>query len=151
MKFLRDRKEIAREINIKMTPVVRIDISKSAFGFDDCYKGDRIQIETPRYDYPVRCFVNMYGDEKGNEDHDHPWRYEKISLNPETICLTAGFGYSDVADMAEWSRTPIVKAGGKVVVMFDDPVNKNCYLRVMKVSDRIDAFCMKAGMLEDID
>jgi len=148
MKFLNDRTEIAKAINLSGNAVIRIDISKNMRGYDDCYEGDKIILGGK--DYPIRCTVNMYGDDAGNECHDKPYFYKKIKLMPETIGISSRFGYGDVMEMAEWNRVPTVNAGDTVIVVFDDSNNNVCYIRLMKVG-KVSEFVYPAAMLYDID
>ena len=45
MKFLRDRKEIAKAINIERIPVITMNIRKCMDGYENCYEGSRINLE----------------------------------------------------------------------------------------------------------
>ena len=153
MKYLTNRKEIAKAINIDRIPVITMDISKCMDGYDNCYEGSKINIDgaySGRYAHLLtRCTARMYGDEKGNECHDEPWRYARIHLCTKNACLHDSFCLSDVDEMVEWSHAPTVKANDKVVVFFRS-ANEG-YLRLMKIGARIDPNCTTATMLEDIE
>ena len=153
MKFLRDRKEIAKAINIDRIPVITMDISKCMKDYTDCYEGTKINIEgahSGRYsDLLTHCTARMYGDEIGNECHDEPWMYKKIVLCPRITCLSDSFSLRDVDEMVEWSKAPVVKAEDLVIVYFR--ANNEAYLRLMKIGKRIDPFCTTATTLEDVD
>lgn len=153
MKFLTDRKEIAKEINIKGTPVLTIDITECMKGYDHCYEGSCVRVlggHTRGYeDLDTRCTVMMFGGEQGNEDHDRPWTYKKIVLNGGVVCIDNSFGLSDVDEMVKWSNTRVIKAEDPVILYFR---GKNVgYLRMMKVGKRIDPFCSTVATLVDID
>lgn len=153
MKWLTDRKEIAKAINIDRIPVITMDISKCMEGYENCYKGSRINLEGAhkgKYaDLLTHCTASMYGDEKGNERHDAPWTYARIHLSPRTACLHDSFSLHDVDEMVDWSNAPKAKANDLVIVYFRG--ENNGYLRLMKIGSRIDPFCTTAVMLEDID
>ena len=153
MKWLTDRKEIAKAINIDRLPVITMNIAKCMDGFEDCYEGSRIALEgahSGRYaDLLTYCTARMYGDEKGNERHDAPWTYKRIHLTPRTSYLTSDFSLRDIDEMVMWRNAPLAKANDKVIVYFRG--EKNGYLRVMKIGARIEPFCTTAVMLEDID
>ena len=152
MKFLTDRKEIAQEININRTPVITFDIRFCMDGYENCYRGSKVQVATPSNRYPdmtARCTAEMFGDERGNECHDTPWMYKKIRLTEGGVCIKADFGMFDVLEMVDWSNTRTVKAGEKVIVMFRS--QSWVSLRVMKVSDRVNAHCSTVATLEDIE
>ena len=152
MKFLTDRREIAEEMNIKRTPVITMDISKCMDGYDDCYKGSKVLVATPTKRYPDstrRCTAKMFGDESGNENHDKPWTYKRIHLTCPGAFMSDSFGYHDVMEMVEWSNCRILQGGQEVLVVFDTGIN--CYIRKMKVSERVDGTCYTVAMLKDID
>ena len=152
MKFITDRHEIAEAINIKRTPVIRINIKDCMQGYENCYEGSRLLLSTPSKRYPdsyKKCTVKMYGD-NGNEDkHDAPWTYTRIGLYPEMSCLTDSFGYSDVIEMAKWSEARCVKGGDEVLVIFDR--GDVCFIRRMRIGNRVDPFVYPSAILHDID
>lgn len=153
MKFLTDRQEIARAINIDRIPVLTVDIRKPMDGYPDCYSGSKVLVATPCKRYPdsySRCTVKMFGDEPGNaERHDTPWAYKKIVFSCPGTMLTADFGMRDVREMVEWSNCRMLHAGDQVVVFFDR--GDKGYIRLMKVSDRVTSGYSTVATLEDID
>ena len=153
MKFLTNRTEIAKAINIDRIPVITMDISKCMNGYENCYEGTKVNIDGAhkgRYaDLLTHCTARMYGDEVGNERHDAPWTYKRIVLSTRTTCLTADFGLRDVDEMVEWMSAPIVKANDPVIVFFR--AKDRGYLRMMKIGGRIDPNCSTATTLVDIE
>lgn len=153
MKFLSDRTEIAKAINIDRIPVITMDISKCMDGYENCYEGSKINLEgahSGRYaDLLTHCTAMMFGDEEGNNAHFAPWTYARIHLRPRCSCLHADFGLRDVDEMVEWSHAPLAKAEDKVIVFFRG--EGKGFLRMMKIPNRIDPFCSTACILEDID
>lgn len=148
MKFLKDRHEIAKAININRYPVLTIDCTKPMNGYPDCYEGSKINIKGNR-DLLTRCTVKMYGDEPGNEAHDAPYMYKSIILSGGCVCLHSSFGLADVIEDIEWSNARIAQGGDKVVVFFK-MANGGC-LRLMKISDHINPHCSTVARLEDVD
>lgn len=148
MKFLTDRQEIAKAININKFPVIRINIGEQMRGYDDCYEGDKIKVAYK--DFDIRCTVEMFGDGVNADKHDTPWLYEHIELMPETVGLFAHFGYSDAMEMAEWNRVPTIQAGQNVVVIFYDDNRKVCIIRQMKVG-KASAHVYPTAVLEDVE
>lgn len=150
MRFLTDRKQIANEINIKRTPVLKIDISKCMRGYDDCYEGGKIEIQHPiANDLYCRCTVKMFGDEKGNvNNHRTPWLYEKIGLYEGMVGIHSDFGASDVREMAEWNNVRRAKQGDEVIVMFDN--GEAVFLRKMRIG-RVTANVYPLAVLEDVE
>lgn len=153
MKFLRERTEIAKKINIEKIPVLTIDITKCMNGYDNCYEGSKVRLiggHSKGYeDLTTDCTVKMYGDEEGNECHDTPWLYERLVLTGGCVCLKSSFGLSDVDEMVEWSNTKILKANDPVIVYFRG--NGVGFLREMKVGGRINPHCSTVAMLVDVD
>lgn len=150
MKFLTDRKEIAEEINIRGTPVVRIDISKPMSGWERCYAGDKLVVfgKTSKLrDYGIRTTVEMFGDQE-NEGINEPWLYKRICLMPDTVCIHKGFGYNDVIEMYSWNKAQKAEEGQIVILMFDS--GDKCYLRKMKVG-KVTDWVYPTALLEDVE
>lgn len=148
MKFLTDRHTIANTINVQQVPVITIDITRPLNDDDfykNCYGGAKMVVAAPTARYPdayERTTVKMFGDETGNEDHEHPWEYKRITFREGMVGIAARFGLQDVREMIEWNAAPHVKDGDPVVVFFDG--GSVGYLRLMYV-DR------KTGTLRDVD
>lgn len=153
MKWLTDRKEIAKAINIDRIPVITMNIRKCMDGYENCYEGSRINLEGAhkgKYaDLLTHCTARMYGDENGNERHDAPWTYVRIHLSPRTTYLHDSFSLRDVDEMVDWSNAPKAKANDLVIVYFRG--EDRGYIRLMKIGSRIDPFCTTAVMLEDVE
>jgi len=148
MKFLTDRKEIANEINIKETPVIVINVRECMKGYERCYEGDKVVVKGGKNnEYGIRCFVQMFGDD--NEGIYAPQLYKKICLMPDAIALTAGFGYHDVVEMAEWRKAQRINEGEEVIVMFDE--GEKCWLRKMKVGKVGSPWVYPTAVLEDVE
>ena len=150
MKFLTDREKIANLINIERVPVLRINIGEPIDSvLKDCYKGDKVLVDSGK-GYHCRCNIEMFGDETGNENHEQPYLYKKIVLGQGVIGISSRFCYSDVMEMAEWNRCPVVSKEDKVVVIFYDDNKGVCFIRPMKIGKYIDRFCSTVAILEDI-
>ena len=153
MKFLKNRTEIGKAINVDRIPVLTVDISNPMKGYPDCYSGSKVNVAGGRSkgyeDLLTRCTVKMYGDEPGNECHDEPWMYKKIILSGEIVGLKSSFTINDIISDVEWSNARTVKAGDAVIVFFR--ACNNGYLRLMKVSDRVNPHCSTVATLIDPD
>lgn len=140
MKFLTERREIAEAINITKYPVLTMDISKPLNGDDfykDCYGGSKMVVASPSKNYPDAeewTTLKMFGDQSGNEDHEHPWMYKRIVFREGAIGIHASFELNDVRDMVAWNNAAHVKDGDMVVVFFDR--GDRGFLRLMKVDRR---------------
>lgn len=141
MKFLKDRHEIAKAINIDETPVIVMNVRECMKGYDRCYEGDKVVVND------IRCKVEMFGDGK-NEGIYAPQLYKEICLMPEADVLSAGFGYHDVMEDAEWRKAMRLTEGGEVLVIFD--AGNGCHIRRMKVG-KVTRWVFPAATLEDVD
>ena len=153
MKFITNRQEVAKKINLDNIPVLTIDISKCMNGYDNCYEGSKVRLlgghSSGYEDLTTECTVKMYGDEEGNECHAMPWTYKKIVLTTGCVCIKSSFGLSDVDRMVEWSNTKILKANDTVLVYFRG--EDMGFLREMKVGAKINPHCSTAAVLVDVD
>ena len=147
MKFLTDRKEIAKAINIDGIPVVRIDISKQMDGYDDCYAGDNVVV-IHKDGFDTRCKVEMFSDMENENLHSTPYLYKRISLMPMPVCVSSGFGYHDVKEMYEWSKAVRIHEGQEVIVLFDG--GDSGYLRKMRVG-KASKWVFPTALFEDVD
>lgn len=155
MKFVTDRQELAKDINIKGIPVITMDISRPLDGdefYKDCYGGSKIRVayQTRRYgELHSRCRAKMFGDEVGNKGHhDEPWKYKRIHLSCPCVGISAEFNLHDAREMNMWSNTRILHAGDEVYVFFDR--GDRAFYRKMRVG-RVDSGCSTVAMLEDVD
>ena len=155
MKFIKDRKELAQEINIKNTPVVTIDITRPLNGdhfYEHCYGGTNIKVNTPCKSHPdmqARCSVEMFGDEEENKDlHCAPWCYGRIVLKQGVVGIHSGFGCADLREMIEWNAARSVSAGDEIIVVFD--AGDNMFVRKMRVG-RVSEHCSTVAVLEDVE
>ena len=153
MKFLTDRHEIGKAINIDNIPVLTIDIERCMKGYPDCYSGSKVRVLGGRSagysNLDTRCTVEMFGEEPGNECHDKPWLYSKIILSGSSVCIKRTFGLDDILNDVEWSNARTVKAGDLVLVLFKG-ADSAC-LRMMKVGDHVNPHCMTVATLVDVD
>ena len=157
-KFLNDRQEIAKAINIDHMPVVVFDLTKP-MEYDNCYEGSKVSItgaHKGRYaDLTSNCTAHLWGDKESEEVHPYPWLYKKVYLNCWGFGISSSFSLRDVEEMIEWNLAPRMTAGDKVVVFFKamNPITKKItgYLRLMKVSEHLDPYCSTVATLEDVE
>lgn len=146
MRFLTDRHEIAKAINFGKYPVLTLNRENRPFA--DI---------APDSDFAKGCRVRVAWDHKDS-------RYEgmttngniyiedgRIAISNDSTMIKASFGYSDIMEMANEANTPIVHRGQEVVVIEEWPSKKECRVRMMKVSDRIDIHCSTVARLEDLE
>lgn len=152
MKLVIDRQEVAQYMNFHKYPVLSIDwdTPKSAVKATDEYPGSTYWVgscldiawNNPRYpDMTTHCELFC---EVGRGDG-------KLHLGRDCTCLSSSFGYSDVMGMLAQANTPVANPGDTVVVVEIWSKKKQCRLRIMKVSERVDHHCMTVATLEDIE
>lgn len=124
MKGLKDRHEIAEAINVKMLPVLTMDISESLDGYDGCYEGSKCRVK-----YQTR-------------NHGEQWTEGKIWCeNGEYSIIGGGFGiherfsYEDMMGMVETANTPMLEEGQEVVVVLHIPEYRTFTAIQMMVAD----------------
>ena len=156
-KFLTDRQEIAKAINIDRIPVITFDLTKP-MDYENCYEGSKVNIEGAykgNYSYLTsRCTAHLWGDKECEEVHKTPWLYKNVYLNCYGFGISSSFSLHDVEEMVEWSNAIRLTAESPVIVFFKtvNPFTgkKTGYLRMMKVSKHLDPHCSTVATLEDV-
>lgn len=145
MKYLTDRHEIAMAMNFGTYPVLHLNRENRPYadmGSGDYAKGCRVRVAWDSND-PKYKGMTTHGDlyiENG-----------RLAISAEGGCLSADFGYTDVMQSVQEANAVVVHRGQAVVVVEDWPSKRQCTVRMMKVSDRIDIHCMTVTHLEDIE
>ena len=135
-KYLTERTEISIKINLERIPVLRINIETCYEDYKNFYVGDDVRIS--------------YGD-KGLYTQGHIYNDGNgYAISNMCDVIDASFGYSDIEDMVHWSNTPLLHKGQTVIVIEDYPILRTCKVREMKVSDKINPYCMTVCKLEDM-
>lgn len=143
---LTNKREIAEAMNFGKYPVLVLD-RENHKGFekygDTLYcEGQKVRVawdhKDPRY-AGMTTQGNIYMDEDGC-----------LAISGNGAMLKADWGYSDVMEDAEWANAPVVHKGQTVVVIHNWPSKKKCMVEKLKVSDRIDRFCITVATLEDV-
>lgn len=137
MKFLTDRKEIAKALNFGEYPILDIDIDKAKDG------------------YAVGCDVKVayntrnYGEleTQGNIIVENGKEY----ITNNAVCIKSSFGVRDVQEMIRWAKAPVVRAGQEVAVVRHSTEYGVFTVEIMKISNRIDAHCQIVAELEHIE
>lgn len=141
MKLLKDRKEIAREINIKRTTTVRIDLADAdSYGI----KSQKVVIDNGTFSdgipYRVRAEIRAYADEM------------KFTFHGFATCIHSDFGYSDIEEMTEYANAPVIKADSDVVLVIVDSKKRQAYAPcVLHTSKRVDPHCITPLEFTDED
>lgn len=130
MKFLTDRHDIAKAINFKQYPVIRINLEdKDEYGI----KGTKVCIDNGKFrdgsPYYLHATIRSYYGESG------------LHITQGGACLHASFGYSDIKEMLEWANAPIIKPDQDILVVMDMPSIRMANCVILHTSDRIDPHC----------
>ena len=141
MKTLKDRREIANEINVKRTTTVRIDLADAdEYGL----KSQKVLIDNGTFNnghpYLVKAEIRAYCDEM------------KFTFKGYSACLHDSFGYYDMEEMAELANAPIVKPDSDVVLVFVNSKKREAYAPcVLHTSKRVDPNCITPLTFTDED
>ena len=147
MKYLTDRHEIAMAMNFGKYPVLHINLENRPFS-DIRPDSDYATGDTVRVDWGEKQGSRYEGMATRGELYIENGRY---GIGYHGCCLHKAFGYTDVIEDMHNAQTPLVRAGQEVVLVEDWPSKKECTVRMMKISDRIDKNCQTVCTLEDVD
>lgn len=132
MRILRDRREIANEINIKRTTTVRIDLVDAD---DYGIKSQVVSIDNGTFKdgtpYLIKAEIRAFADEM------------KFTFNGFCTCLSDSFSYYDIEEMVEQANAPIIKPDSDVVLVIVNSRTKEMFAPVvLHTGKRINAHCM---------
>lgn len=138
MKFLETRTEIAKAINFKQYPTIRIDVSKTD---DYGIVGTYVLIDNGTFrtgePYFVRATIRAFRDEGC------------LKFKSYGCCLSATFTYSDMERILDYANVPVIKANQEILVCLVDSVERLVYKPViLKTGERVDPHCQTPLGLE---
>ena len=146
MRYLTDKKEIAAALNFGKYPVLTINRENNPYA-----------VNRPDSDYAIGCRVRVAWDKAdpkyaGMTTHGHLY-YEngRLAISKDASIMTNSFGYEDVMEMVAEANTPVVHKGQEVVVVEEWASKRECAVRIMKVSNKIDTLCQTVATLQDIE
>ena len=142
MRYLTDRQEIAEAMNFGKYPVLTLNRENRPFEDNDFSEGCGVRLAWDRKDSRYEGMTssgNLYRDENG-----------KMGISGGGAHLKESFGYMDVMEMADRANWPVIHRGQEVVVVEEWPSKRECTVRLMKVSDRIDIHCVTMAVLEEL-
>lgn len=141
MKTLKDRREIANEINVKRTTAVRIDLADAdKYGI----KSQKVVIDNGTFrdgtPYLVKAEIRAYCDEM------------KFTFSGFCTCLSNRFGYSDIEEMIEYANAPVIKPDSDVVLVIVNSKKREAYAPcVLHTSKRVNTNCSTPLTFTDED
>lgn len=139
MKFLRDRKEIAKALNFGKYPVIMFDLDTPEKGWDDVYKGTPVRVDMGSFSDGTKWYNGVYPTiyvdnyHKGIENTVTNRISADIELPSYGACISSSFSVADVIEDAKMAMAPIVKEGDEVVVVYTWNGGKDGAVRMMKV------------------
>lgn len=141
MRLLTDRKEIAKEINIKRTPTVRIDLAEAD---DYGLRSQKVLIDNGTFrdgtPYLIHAEIRAYGDEG------------VFTFSSPGVWISDSFGYEDLEDMVEYANAPVIRKDSDVVIVVVDSEHRKMYAPcVLHTEGRISAHCSTPLTFTDED
>lgn len=143
MKILIDKSDIAEALNFNKYPVFTLDLDSTVKGFENCkgfkygsccrlyYKSK--YIPEPLY---IKCTLVLNNCE--------------LTLSPETCSIKGSYNWQDHLNAALKAMTPIVTPGQEVAILFFSSANSTAFVRIMRVSEKVDINCVEAAKLTDV-
>lgn len=138
---INDRQAVAKAINFGEYPVITIDLADSdEYGL----VGSKVRIDNGTFrtgePYFIRATIHAFNDD------------QVLTTHSPGVCLHEEYGYSDVEEMIEWAKAPVIKADQDVLVMVIDSKLRCAYNpRIVHTAKHISAHCMTPLRFEDAD
>ena len=141
MKTITDRYEVAKALNFNKYPVLNLDLAKDKAKEDyleGCYLGQKVRFkETTRqgesfYWHGQLCYFKDSG----------------LSISSDSACITASFGYRDIAEDLKNANAPIVAPNTEVVVVIHDST-KRVAIVCLTTIESINPNCSTAIQFEE--
>ncbi len=142
MNIITERHEIGITMNFGKYPVIGLDMDNKPYKECDGFIiGSKVRVAWDRKD------PKWEGMTSGCELMVEEGKYH---LNSHGCCLSANFTVHDFIEDLENANTPLVHKEQIVAVAHYSKSNGVKFLRMMKVSPRIDTQCMTVATLEDL-
>lgn len=141
MNIITERHEIGITMNFGKYPVIGLDMSNT---YED-------------WDFIIGSKVRVAWDRKDPKWEGMASRCElvvsrgKYKLNSHGCCLSADFSVDDFIEDVENANAPLVHRDQIVAVAHYSKSIGTKFVRMMKVSSRIDTQCMTVATLEDLN
>ena len=138
---INDRTAVAKAINFGDYPIITIDIADAdEYGLVGC----KVRIDNGTFSsgerYYVDATIRSYRDEK----------YLTTSARP--CCLKADYGYSDVREMLEWAKAPVIKPDQDVLlVIYNSKLMCAYHPYIVHTGKHVSPHCMTPLSFEKID
>lgn len=135
MKRLTERTEIAKAINFKQYPVIKIDLAdKDDYGI----KGTKVNIDFGG-DYYIHAEIRAYSDT----------RY--LTTSQGATMLRASVSYSDYMEMTEYANAPTIKADQDILIFLHNSETREVFApAIIRTGKRIDRNCQTPLELEKL-
>jgi len=143
-RLLTDKTDIARTINFRKMPVIKIDLAdrKVLFDNDGYIVSQKVLIDAGYFKtgepYYIRADIRAYSDE--------PY----FRFHQGCTCLTNSFTYEDMEEILDYSNAPIVKADEDILVCIVHSGKREVYSpMIMHTAKKIDKHCAVPLEFED--
>ena len=147
--FLTDRREIGKAMNFGKYPVLSMDIGRMLPDYN-AYEGCKANVVSHTDSHGDLIYTGtliMFGEDQTEEVQKFPQFWTNIRLKSYGACLKSDFGYDDVISDMKNAQAPFIKPNQEVIVVFDNCIQRCCYVRKMIVSSRFDPHCSTMLML----
>ena len=154
MRFLTDRKEIAKVLNFGEYPVIMFDLDTPKAGWDDVYEGTPVRVDMGKFGDGTKWYEGVlptiYVDNhhEGIENTVANRLRSDIHLPGNGACISSSFGVADVIKDAKFAMAPVVKADDDVVVVYTWDGGLNGAVRMMKVG-KVSRHVTPCAMIRD--
>lgn len=156
MRFVTDRKEIAKVLNFGKYPVIMFDLDTPARGWDDVYEGTPVRVDMGSFSDGTKWYNDsvptIYVDNyhKGIENTVVNRISADISLPSYGAMISSSFGPSDVIKSAKFAMAPVVKADDDVVVVYTWDKGSSACVRMMKVG-KVSRHVTPCAVIRDLE
>lgn len=143
MKELKTSREIAEALNFGKYPVFTLDLDSRVPGWEN----------EENFKYGSRCRLEYNARNHGKMLIGCTLTLSdgRFTLSPDTTCLKKVYTINDHLRDAETAMSPIVHATEEVAIYCYSKKYNVEYVRVMRIGDRVDPFCISAAKLIDLD
>ena len=136
MRILKERTEIAKEINFGKYPVIKIDLSnRDEYGI----RGVKVRFDIGK-DYYLRGEIRTFNDTKC------------LVTNSRSVILKNGYSYNDFMEDVEYANTPIIKVNQEILICLYNSELKQVYEpTIIKTGEKFNPFCVEPLKLEKFE
>ena len=154
MRFVKERREIAKALNFGEYPVIMFDLDTPKAGWDGVYEGTTVRVDMgtfsdgSRWLNPTTPTIYVDNYHIGIEDTVEARLVSEIHLPSYGACISSGFSVADVINDAKNAMAPIVKEGDTIAVVYYWNGGKDGAVRLVKLG-RVTKHVTPMAVLKD--